>query len=117
MENEHVDAISHPTGRLIGRREPVDADWETVFKAAAGTGTALELNAHYLRLDLNDVHLRRAKELGVKIVIGTDAHVTPELDMMRFGVMTARRGWLERGDVINTLPVTKLLARFSHRRS
>jgi DNA polymerase (family 10) len=109
MESEHVDAISHPTGRLIGRREPVDADWETVFRAAAETGTALELNANYLRLDLNDVHLRRAKELGVKIVIGTDAHVTPELDMMRFGVMMARRGWLEPDNVINTLPVTKLL--------
>ncbi len=109
MESEHVDAVSHPTGRLIGRREPVDADWETVFKAATETGTALELNAHYLRLDLNDVHLRRAKELGVKIVIGTDAHVIPELDMMRFGVMMARRGWLEPSDVINTLPVTKLL--------
>jgi DNA polymerase (family 10) len=80
-----------------------------ILELARKTGTAVELNAHQMRLDLNDVHLRKAKELGVKISIGTDAHVLDDLNSMRYGVATARRGSLEASDVLNTLPASKLL--------
>jgi len=110
IENPHVDAIGHPTGRLINRRPPYALDIEKVLQRAAETGTALELNAHYMRLDLKDTHLRRARDLGVMICIGTDAHVTHEMDMVRYGVVTARRGWLEPEHVLNTRPIKEFLA-------
>lgn len=101
MANPYVDAIGHPTGRLISRREGYEVDLEAVLKAAADTGTALEVNAFYDRLDLNDLQVKRAKELGAKITINTDAHQTGQLWMMDLGVGTARRGWLEKEDVLN----------------
>jgi len=102
MKSPHVDIIGHPTGRLIGKREAYDVDVPELIRAAAATGTALEINAHPQRLDLNDTHCRTAKEHGVKLAIGTDAHNADDLDMMRFGVSVARRGWLEPKDVLNT---------------
>ena len=108
MQNPYVDAIGHPTGRLISRREGYEVDLEAVFKAAAATDTALEINAYYDRLDLSDVHVKRAKEAGVKITINTDAHHIDQLWMMELGVGTARRGWLAKGDVLNCLPPERL---------
>ena len=114
MESEEVDVIGHPTGRKIGEREAYEVDLERVLEAAARTGTAMEINAHPSRLDLNDRWSRRAKELGVKLAINTDAHSTCGLSAMEYGVKTARRGWLEKGDVINTLGLQDLL-RYLHR--
>jgi DNA polymerase (family 10) len=108
IENPHVDAVAHPTGRLIGRREPYAVDLEAVFRAAARTGTALEINAFPERLDLMDRHVRRAIELGVKIVVDTDSHAPPHLSYMRYGVAMARRGWAEARNVVNTLPLPAL---------
>ena len=109
IRNPHVDIIAHPTGRLIGEREGANLDMEAVFRAAAETGTALEINAHPSRLDLRDVHVRRAVELGVKLVISSDAHSVEGFDVLRFGVGTARRGWATAADVLNTLSVHELL--------
>ena len=109
MESEHVDVIGHPTGRKIGEREPYDVDMERVLEAATRTKTAMEINAHPSRLDLNGRWSKRAKELGVKLAINTDAHSTCGLSVMEYGVKTARRGWLERGEVINTLGLADLM--------
>ena len=117
MESTHVDIIAHPTGRLISSREGYDVDIDAVMRKAAETGTALEINAHSERLDLDDVSSRKAKELGVKLSIGTDAHHLDQLWMMRLGVAVARRGWLESDDVINTYPLNKLLKLFGSRAS
>jgi DNA polymerase (family X) len=108
LRNKYVRILCHPTGRLIGEREPYEVDLEAVLKAARENGVALELNAHPQRLDLNDAHCLRAKALGVKIVINTDAHFTDQLGLMKYGVITARRGWLEKKDVLNTLPLERL---------
>ncbi|MRS12974.1 MAG: DNA polymerase/3'-5' exonuclease PolX [Actinobacteria bacterium] len=110
MENPYVDIIGHPTGRLLGRRDPFDLDMEAVIAKAAETGTTLELNAHPERLDLNDVHLRMARKAGVRVVIDTDAHEAGQFSHMRWGVATARRGWQSPADVLNTLPLEELLA-------
>lgn len=107
-KNKYVDMIAHPTGRLWGAREPYDIDMEEVIKAAKETSTALEINSFPQRMDLNDTNCRMAKEFGVKLVINTDAHIADQLEMMRFGVSVARRGWLEKQDVLNTLPYDKL---------
>ncbi|MBN2115404.1 MAG: DNA polymerase/3'-5' exonuclease PolX [Anaerolineales bacterium] len=109
IRNPHVDIIGHPTGRLIPGREGADLDMEAVLNAAAETGVAMEINAHPARLDLNDLHARRAKELGIPIAINTDAHSEEDLDMLPYGVATARRAWLEPKDVINTWTPKKLL--------
>ncbi len=103
IENPHVDCIAHPTGRLINRREPYAVDMDAVMKAAKKHGKFLELNANPARLDLNDVHLAAAKRLEIPIVINTDAHNIDGLDVMRFGILQARRGGLTAGDVANTL--------------
>ncbi len=108
IEHPLVDAIGHPTGRLIERREPYAVDLEAVFTAAARTGTALEINANPDRRDLSDVHARAAVQAGVRIVIDSDAHRTATLANMRWGVATARRAWLRREDVLNTLPWAEL---------
>jgi len=108
MENPSVNIIGHPTGRLIGKRDPVEFDFEEVFKAAARTGTAMEINAHPDRLDLRDEHILWARRFGVKFAINTDAHSTINLENMKFGVATAQRGWLTREDVINAWPLAKL---------
>ena len=105
MENEHVDIIAHPTGRIIGEREAYDVDMEVLLDAAASTGTVLEINAYPSRLDLNDVNARKAKNKGVTLTIDTDAHSTEQLGLMEFGVNVARRGWLEKDDLVNTREV------------
>jgi len=112
MENEHVDIISHPTGRLIEKRAPYEVDVEKILDVAAETKTALEISASPERLDLRDVDARKAKEHGVAIAIGTDAHSIASLDLMKYGVATARRAWLEAKDVLNTLSAEELLERF-----
>ncbi len=109
MENKYVNVIAHPTGRLLGQREPYALDMEKVLKKAKETGTFIEINAFPERLDLTDVNCRRAKELGVKMVISTDAHMLEQLRFMYLGVTVARRGWLEKKDVVNTLPLEKLV--------
>jgi DNA polymerase (family 10) len=108
IENPHVSVIGHPTGRLLNRRPPYDVDIEAVIAAAARTGTFLEINANPWRLDLHDIHAAAAKKAGVKIVISTDAHSTRGLDVMRCGVLQARRAGLEAGDVANTRTLTGL---------
>lgn len=105
MENEHVDIIAHPTGRIIGEREAYDVDMEVLLDAAASTGTVLEINAYPSRLDLNDVNARKAKNKGVTLTIDTDAHSMEQLGLMEFGVNVARRGWLEKDDLVNTRAV------------
>jgi len=102
MDNEQVNFLAHPTGRLIGKRDPYDVDIEQIIDAAKETKTLLEINAFPDRLDLNDIHTKLAKEQGVRFVLGTDSHSINHLDFMRFGVATARRGWLEKKDVLNT---------------
>jgi DNA polymerase (family X) len=110
IENPYVQIIGHPTGRLVLRREAYAYDMERVLDAAKKHGVVMECNASPERLDLKDTHLRMAKERGVKIVISTDAHTTRGLAAMRYGVLMARRGWIEKKDVINTLSTEKLLA-------
>jgi len=110
IENPYTQIIAHPTGRLILRREPFAYDMEKVLDAAAAAGVAMEANAYPDRLDLSDVHLRMAKQRGCKIVISTDSHSTGNLTYMKYGVITARRGWIEKKDVINTLPLADFLA-------
>jgi len=105
MRQPEVDVLAHPTGRILGRRNPYALDVEAVLQAAKELEVAVEVNADPNRLDLNDLHVRRAKELGVKVVISTDAHSTLGLESMRFGVDQARRGWLEPADVLNCLPL------------
>ncbi|MBC7350157.1 MAG: DNA polymerase/3'-5' exonuclease PolX [Candidatus Aminicenantes bacterium] len=104
-----VDIIGHPTGRLISGREGYDVDIDKVIEAAAEYGKILELNAYYDRLDLDEFNLKKAKEKGVLIAIGTDTHYAHGFGMMRFGVGIARRAWLTKSDIINTLPLDKLL--------
>src|SRR5208337_3026485 len=96
-------------GRLIGERDAYELDMEKVLKAARQTGTAFEINSYPLRLDLNDIFARRAKEMGIPIVISTDTHTIDQLDFMSYGVSIARRAWLERKDVVNTFGPDKLL--------
>jgi len=110
MENPSVDVLAHPTCRLLPEREPVAVDMEAVFRAAARTKTMLEINAMPSRLDLKDIHAYRARELGVKLVINTDAHGTEHLGFMRFGVGVARRGWCQAQDILNTRPLAEVTA-------
>jgi DNA polymerase (family X) len=110
IENPYTQIIAHPTGRLVLRREAFAYDMEAVLDACAKHGVVMECNAYPDRLDLSDVHLRLAKQRGVKIVISTDSHATSNLKYMKYGVTTARRGWIEKKDVINTLPLEQFLA-------
>jgi DNA polymerase (family 10) len=103
MAHPAVTILAHPTGRQIGQREPFAIDLEEIFHAAAEYGVALELNAQPMRLDLNDVHARRAREMGVKLAINSDAHGVEQLRFMSYGIDQARRGWLEKKHVINAL--------------
>lgn len=109
IENPYTQIIGHPTGRLILERDPFEYDMEKIFRAAAKHGVAMECDAYPDRLDLRDIHLRMAKQLGAKIVISTDSHRTDHLTFMKYGVQTARRGWIEKRDVLNTLPLSELL--------
>jgi DNA polymerase (family X) len=109
IENPYTQIIAHPTGRLVLRRDPFDYEMEKILEAAKQHGVAMECNAYPDRLDLKDVHLRMAKERGVKIVISTDSHTAANLKFMKYGVITARRAWIEKGEVINTLPTAEFL--------
>ena len=102
-ENPHVNVIGHPTGRLIMKREGLSPDLARVFKAAAAAHTAMEINASYPRLDLNDVNARAAIRAGVMLSINTDSHSTDELELMQYGVHVARRAWATKGNVINCM--------------
>ena len=108
LKNPYVHIFGHPTGRLINQREPYNVDLEEVFKTAKEFGKAVEINSSYMRLDLNDINCRRAKDLGIKITINTDAHHTDQLNYIMYGIGTARRGWIEKNDVINTMSYNKL---------
>jgi DNA polymerase (family 10) len=108
MENPFVHIIGHPTARLINKRPAIEFDLDEVFKAAARTGTALEVNGYPDRLDLKDEHILWARRHGVRFAVNTDSHTTGHLDLMRYGVATAQRGWLTKDDVINAWPLTKL---------
>lgn len=113
MKNRYVHIIAHPTGRLIGTRDAYELDFEEIFKVAKDTNTAIEINAFPQRLDLNDINSKRAKELGVALAIGTDAHTIDQMDNMLLGVSVARRGWLEKKNLLNTLPLKTLLKKIS----
>ena len=108
MKNPRVSAIGHLSTRLIGERRPVDADYDAIFRAAADTGTALEINGSLERLDLKDTHVSRARELGAALVINTDAHTTEGLGNMEYGVSLARRGWCETSDIVNCMGADEL---------
>ena len=110
LENPYVDMIAHPTGRLLGRREGYRVDMEKLIEKAAETGTALEINANPHRLDLSADHAKLAQEAGVKLVINTDAHSYETLEYMKYGVKTAKRGWIRKQTVLNTLPYEELSA-------
>jgi DNA polymerase (family 10) len=108
LENRHVSVLAHPTGRLIGEREPYDIDMDLVISAARKTGCCLEINADPDRLDLNDLHAHAAKLAGVKLAVSTDAHSIDAFQCMRLGIDQARRAWLTANDVLNTRPLAEL---------
>ncbi|MAS34575.1 MAG: DNA polymerase/3'-5' exonuclease PolX [Anaerolineaceae bacterium] len=115
IENPHVDLIGHPRGQLIEQREPADLDMDVVFEAALKHGTALEINANPMRLDLEAQYARHAVDMGVLLSINTDAHSAEQMDLLHFGVLTARRGWVEADSVINTWPVERFVEWVSSR--
>ncbi len=108
LRKPYVSILAHPSGRLIGQREAYQVDTEEVLRVAKENNVAMEINAHPQRLDLTDIYCKKAKELGVKLVISTDAHSIEDLELMKYGVITARRGWLEKKDVLNTMSLSKL---------
>jgi DNA polymerase (family 10) len=108
MENPLVNIVAHPTCRIIGKRDPLPLDFETLFQSAEDTKTALEINCYPDRLDLTDILIQRAVEAGVTLALGTDAHSIHDLDFMDLGVKTARRGWAEPKDILNTVPADNL---------
>ncbi len=113
IRNPYVSVIAHPTGRLLGERDAYAMDMQAVLKEAAKYGVAMEVNAYPLRLDLNDLHIKMAKQYGVPIVINTDTHVTSQFDFITYGVAVARRGWVEKKEVLNTLPYEQLIGRLN----
>ncbi len=117
MENPYVDVVSHLTGRILGRRDPIDLDVEAILAKAAETGTIMEIDAFPDRLDLRDVHLRAAKRLGVRVCIGTDAHEERQMGYMEYGVATARRGWIAPGDALNAQPIDAVRGWLKHSRA
>lgn len=117
MQNPYVDIIGHPLGRILGQRDETAIDVETLLQVAVETGTALEVNAIPLRLDLDDVHIRRAIGMGARLAINSDAHNPAGLNAMTFGVATARRGWAEPKDILNTLPADEMLAQLKGARA
>jgi len=114
IENPNTSIIGHPTGRIQLRREGYQFNMDAILTAAAKHKVAMELNSYPDRLDLNDVHLRQAKQRGVKIVINTDSHHTSHLDKIRYGVLQARRAWLTKADVLNTLPANRFVQAMKH---
>lgn len=116
IESGWIDVLGHPTGRIIGARDPYELDFERVLQAARESSVALEVNCFPDRLDLRDSHCRLAREAKVKVALGTDAHRSEQLGYIKLGVITARRGWMEKGDVLNTLTSKELLAHLRRRR-
>ena len=116
ISNPYVDIIGHPTGRILLEREGYSLDIEAVIDAAAEHGVCIEINAHPSRLDLDWRYLRRARDKGIKIPVNPDAHSMDGLDVMRYGINIARKGWLRPGDVLNTLSTEAILAFFQRRR-
>jgi DNA polymerase (family 10) len=114
LSNPNVTILGHPTGRLLLRRDGYQFDFEAILKAARENQVAMELNAYPDRLDLNDAHLRMAKDRGVKIVINTDAHHTSHFAKIKYGVLQARRAWLTANDVLNTLPESEFRRAIKH---
>jgi len=112
MENPHMDILAHPTARKIGQREPISLDMERILEVAADTGTVLEVNAYPDRTDLNGAYTKLAKDHGVKLIIDTDSHSVYQLGYMRLGVGTARRGWLEKADIVNSMSYDDILRFF-----
>ncbi|HEY2381258.1 MAG TPA: DNA polymerase/3'-5' exonuclease PolX [Terriglobia bacterium] len=110
MQNPYVRVIGHPTGRLLGDRDPYDLDFDEIMKEAARTRTCLEVNSNFHRLDLNDLHCRKAREMGVHVIISTDSHNYDDLLNLPYGVATAQRGWTEKDRVLNAKPVEEMLA-------
>jgi DNA polymerase (family 10) len=108
MDHPHFSIFAHPTGRLLLEREPYPIDLPRIIRHAGQRGCCIELNAHPLRLDLTDIFCRIAKEDGVLVSINTDAHSTKDLDFMSYGIGQARRGWLEKKDVLNTRSLKSL---------
>ncbi|HWL94308.1 MAG TPA: DNA polymerase/3'-5' exonuclease PolX [Phycisphaerae bacterium] len=117
MSNPNLCVLGHPTARLLGRREPMDLDMEAIVAKAAEVGTALEINASWQRLDLCDIHVRMAVDAGVNLCINTDAHSIAQFDQMKYGVVTAQRGWAKPADVLNTLPLPLLRKWVSKKRT
>jgi DNA polymerase (family 10) len=109
MKNPNVDIISHPTGRLIQKRGEYEIDFDKILKVAKETGTILEINSYPERLDLNDLNIKKTKEMGVKMVINTDAHHVDQMRFIELGIAQARRGWAEKEDIINCWPLEKML--------
>jgi len=109
MKNPYVSVIAHPSGRIIGEREAYEVDMEAVLKAAKETGTAIEINAYPLRLDLPDIYVKKAKQMDITLSINTDTHVTFQFDFMAYGIGVARRGWAEKKDILNTRSYSMLL--------
>jgi DNA polymerase (family 10) len=114
LEHPCLHILGHPTGRLLGSRNPYEVEMDEVMKAAKRYGKALEINAYFERLDLDDTHCRKAKEMGLRMAIGTDTHHLDQMWMMSLGVAVARRGWLEPPDILNTMPLKEIL-KWCHR--
>ena len=112
LENEYVDFLAHPTCRIVGRREPFELDLEKIFDKARETNTYLEINAFPDRIDLNDLNTKLAREKGARFIIGTDSHNINHLSFMKFGIATARRGWLEKKDILNTYSLKDIQKKF-----
>ena len=116
LENPFVDVLAHPSGRLLGARDPYEVEIDEVMEAAKQYGKALEINAYFERLDLDDIHCRKAKEMGIPLAIGTDSHHLDQMWMISLGVAVARRGWLETPNILNTLPLKGIL-KWCHQKS
>jgi len=116
MKNPYVNIIAHPTGRLLGERDAYELDIQEVLRTAKETSTALEINAYPMRLDLNDTHARMAKEMGIPLVISTDTHLLAQYEFMHYGVSIARRAWLRKEDILNSLPLKALLQALRRKR-
>jgi DNA polymerase (family 10) len=108
LKNPYLKILAHPTGRLIKKRDALSADWEKIFKEAKKQGVVLELNANPLRLDLNDINIRKVIKQGIKIIINSDAHQLSHFSFMKFGVFQARRGWAEKKDVLNSMSLKEI---------
>lgn len=109
LENPQVDILGHPSGRILLKRDPYDVDWEKIFETAKKTKTILEINCHPERLDLNDDLIFEARRYGLKFAISSDTHQESHLSQLIYGVACARRGWLTKDNVINTLPLSEFL--------